>query len=53
MLAYYGVNFYFFVYWSSDNLSAAVTWRMFSAGWILIFSVAAAYYAVRLGEARK
>jgi hypothetical protein len=52
LLAYYGANFYFFLYWSSDHLDAAVTWRMFSSGWLLLFGQTASYYAVRYLETR-
>jgi hypothetical protein len=53
LLLYYGINFYVFLYWSSNHLSAAVTWRMFSAGWLLLFTVAAVYYRVRWVELRQ
>ena len=53
LLAYYSLNFYVFLYWSVDNLTSAGTWRMFSAGWILLFALAAVYYRVRWEELRK
>jgi hypothetical protein len=52
LLFYYGIRFYVFLYWSTDHLSSAGTWRMFSSGWMLLFSVAAVYYEVRSTEAR-
>lgn len=52
LLFYYGIRFYVFLYWSVDHLSSAVTWRMFSSGWMLLFSVAAVYYEVRYAEMR-
>ncbi|HEX4168322.1 MAG TPA: hypothetical protein VHZ55_22895 [Bryobacteraceae bacterium] len=53
LLAYYGVNFYVFLYWTVDDLSSAGTWRMFSAGWLLLFGLAAAYYRVRWEELKR
>jgi hypothetical protein len=50
LLAYYALNFYFFMYWSVDHLTSAATWRMMSSGWLLLFSIAALYYRTRLAE---
>jgi len=47
LLAYYGLNFYVFLYWSVDHLTSCATWRMFSAGWLLLFGLAAVYYDLR------
>ena len=52
LLAYYGANFYFFLYWSSDHLDASITWRMFSSGWLLLFALTAVHYAVRYQESK-
>ena len=52
LVAYYGINFYVFLFWSIDNLNSTVTWRMLSSGWILLLSLAAVYYHVRWSEAR-
>jgi hypothetical protein len=50
LLAYYGLHFYFFLYWSANHLSSQATWRMFSAGWILLFALVSVYYRVRSTE---
>jgi hypothetical protein len=52
LLGYYGANFYYFLYWSTNHLNAAATWRMFSAGWLLLFATAVVYYRVRYLEAK-
>lgn len=43
-LAYYAANFYVFLCWSVEHLDSRLTWRMFSAGWLLLFSISAVYY---------
>lgn len=43
-LAYYAVNFYWFLFWAAEHLDAAMTWRVVSAGWILLFLTAIAFY---------
>ena len=48
LLLYYGLNFYVFLYWSNDCLDSRATWRMFSAGWLLLFGVAIVYYWRRI-----
>ena len=51
-LAYYGLTFYVFLYWSVNHLNSSATWRMFSAGWLLLFGLTAVYYSVRFSEAK-
>lgn len=51
-LVYYAGNFYVFLYWSVDHLSSCATWRMFSSGWLLLFSLTAVYYRVRFTESK-
>jgi len=53
LFVYYAVNFYVFIYWSVDNLSGRVTWRMFSSGWLLLFATAMVYYSVRFSDYRR
>jgi len=53
LLVYYGAHFYFFLYWSASHLSSAATWRTFSSGWLLLFSLSAVYYTVRLEESKR
>jgi hypothetical protein len=50
LLAYYGVHFYFFLYWSAIHVSSVSTWLMFSSGWLLLFFLAVVYYWVRYSE---
>jgi hypothetical protein len=45
LLCYYVINFYLFLSWSADHLDSRLTWRMFSSGWLLLFTFTAAYYA--------
>ncbi len=52
-LVYYGLNFYFFLYWAADHLTSLATWRMFSSGWLLLFGLATVYYEVRFSERGK
>jgi hypothetical protein len=52
VMLYYGVNFYVFLYWSVNHLDSSATWRMFSAGWLVLFSLTSVYYKVRLSESR-
>ena len=52
LLVYYGLQFYFFLYWAADHLTSRATWKMFTAGWLLLFSMSAVYYAVRLSESK-
>ena len=44
LLTYYGVHFYLFVFVAAEHLTSVATWRMFTAGWILLFAFAAAFY---------
>jgi hypothetical protein len=44
LLVYYGAHFYLFLYRAQSLLRADYTWQMFSAGWILLFSMATAVY---------
>ncbi|MBV8895996.1 MAG: hypothetical protein JO051_05780 [Acidobacteriaceae bacterium] len=44
VLAYYAVNFYWFLYWAAEHMNASMTWRVVSAGWLLLFLIAAAFY---------
>jgi hypothetical protein len=53
LLAYYGLNFYIFLYWSVDHLSSRYTWQMFSSGWLLLFALAAVFYQVRFVEVNR
>lgn len=41
---YYSIHFYVFMKLASDEVRADWTWRMFSAGWMALFAVPAAYY---------
>lgn len=47
MLAYYAVNFYWFLYLAAEHFDAAMTWRVVTAGWVLLFLIAAAFYDPR------
>ncbi|MGA7409131.1 MAG: hypothetical protein WBW33_01525 [Bryobacteraceae bacterium] len=44
LTVYYSFHFYLFVARASDELTSDMTWHMFSAGWILLFTVALAFY---------
>ena len=44
LTAYYAFPFYWFIVRASDNLTSDITWQMFSAGWILLFALAFAFY---------
>jgi hypothetical protein len=50
LLVYYAAHFYFFMIMAAEHLRAALTWQMFSAGWILLFMLATFYYWARLVE---
>jgi hypothetical protein len=50
LLVYYAAHFYFFMVMAAEHLRAALTWQMFSAGWILLFMLATFYYWARLVE---
>jgi hypothetical protein len=52
LLVYYAAHFYFFMIMAAEHLRAALTWQMFSAGWILLFLMAAFYYWARFSEPR-
>ena len=52
LLLYYGLNFYYFLYWSVENLRSSSTWVMFSAGWLVLFGLTTVYYWVRTTESR-
>jgi hypothetical protein len=47
VLAYYALNFYWFLYWAAEHLDSAMTWRVVSAGWVLLFLVATVFYEER------
>jgi hypothetical protein len=47
VLAYYAVNFYWFLFWAAEHLDPAMTWRVVSAGWVLLFCIAAGFYDAR------
>lgn len=53
LLVYYTGNFYFFIIRAAEHLRAALTWQMFSAGWIFLFMLAAFYYWTKFAEARR
>ena len=45
LTAYYAFHFYLFIARASEEeLTSDMTWHMFSAGWILLFTVAFAFY---------
>lgn len=50
LLFYYGIQFYVFLMTASDHLSSDYTWRMFSAGWLLLFTLTATFYWARYAE---
>ena len=52
LLAYYCLNFYGFLYWSAEHLTSSATWRMMSAGWLLLFAIAGFYYLAHLNKSR-
>ncbi|MGC2661492.1 MAG: hypothetical protein WA324_26360 [Bryobacteraceae bacterium] len=47
LIVYYTLHFYLFIWLASDHLESYMTWRMYSAGWLLLFTVCAMYYFVR------
>jgi hypothetical protein len=47
LIVYYTFQFYFFIWLASDHLESYMTWRMYSAGWLLLFTLSAIYYSVR------
>jgi hypothetical protein len=44
LLVYYGAHFYLFLYRAQSVLRSDYTWQMFSAGWVVLFSLATAIY---------
>ncbi len=52
LLVYYGLHFYFFLYWSVENLKSSSTWVMFSSGWLVLFALTTVYYWIRSTESR-
>jgi len=50
LLVYYAAHFYFFMIMAAEHLRAALTWQMFSAGWILLFMLTTFYYWTRFVE---
>jgi len=48
LLIYYTIQFYLFIWLASDHLQSYMTWRMYSAGWLLLFTLSAIYYSVRV-----
>jgi hypothetical protein len=42
--SFYSFHFYLFMKIAADEIRAASTWRMFSAGWMALFAAPAAYY---------
>jgi len=44
LLIYYGAHFYLFIYRAQEVVRSDYTWQMFSAGWIVLFSLASAVY---------
>jgi hypothetical protein len=48
LIVYYTLQFYLFIWLASDHLESYVTWRMYSAGWLLLFTLCAIYYSVRM-----
>jgi len=44
LAAYYTFHFYLFIVRASEELTSEITWQMFSAGWILLFALAFAFY---------
>jgi hypothetical protein len=47
LIVYYTFHFYIFVWAASDHVESYMTWRMYSAGWLLLFTLCAVYYRVR------
>jgi hypothetical protein len=47
MLCYYAATFYWFLFWAAEHLDPTKTWRMVSAGWILLFLVATCFYETK------
>ncbi len=50
LTGYYAISFYVFIILAAIHLDARQTWRMFSAGWILLFWVAVIFYRTRFFE---
>ena len=53
LLVYYAGHFYFFMIMAAEHLHAALTWQMFSAGWILLFMLTTFYYWTRFAETKR
>jgi hypothetical protein len=53
LLIYYAGHFYFFMIMAAEHLRAALTWQMFSAGWILMFMLTSFYYWTRFAETKR
>jgi hypothetical protein len=53
LVVYYAGHFYFFMIMAAEHLHAALTWQMFSAGWILMFMLTTFYYWTRFAETRR
>jgi hypothetical protein len=53
LLVYYAAHFYFFIIMAAEHLRAALTWQMFSAGWILLFMLSTFYYWTRFSELKR
>ena len=53
LLVYYAGHFYFFMIMAAEHLRAALTWQMFSAGWILLFMLTTFYYWTRFAETKR
>lgn len=47
LIVYYTLQFYLFIWLASDHLESYMTWRMYSAGWLLLFVLSAIYYSAR------
>jgi hypothetical protein len=52
LIVYYTLQFYLFIWLASDHLESYATWRMYSAGWLLLFTLCAIYYSVRMRPSR-
>jgi hypothetical protein len=50
LLVYYAVHFYVFMAVAAQELRGEYTWRMFSAGWLLLFSLTSLYYWTRFRD---
>jgi hypothetical protein len=44
LAVYYSLHFYLFMKLAANEIRAAWTWRMFSAGWMALFAAPSAYY---------